>query len=290
MVDRVFRHLFGIGLVNSPDNWGIRGERPSNPKLLDTLAVTFATDDKWSLKRLIKRLMLTDTYAQSSLAYIVKPGSVEVVNGKKRPVADPMIVDPANQLLWRANRRRLDAEPLRDAMLAVSGQLDRTIGGTFLSTKNRDYVTNDQSGNGARYDALRRSIYLPVIRNAVYDYLQAFDFGDPSMVNAARTSTTVAPQALYVMNSPMVIDFSKKFAERVLAQRNMSESDRMNFATYEAIGRPQTDAEKAVGTRFFIAYDLALEDAIPSATERRRKIWDAYCQALLASNNFAYVE
>ena len=290
MVDRVFRHLFGVGLVNTPDNWGIRGEKPSNPKLLDTLAVTFATDDKWSVKRLIKRLMLTDTYAQSSLAYTVKPGSFEIVNGKKRPVADPMIVDPANQLLWRANRRRLDAEPLRDAMLAVSGQLDRTLGGTFLGTKNRDYVTNDQSGNGARYDALRRSIYLPVIRNAVYDYLQAFDFGDPSMVNAARTATTVAPQALYVMNSPMVIDFSKKFAQKMLALPGISDTERMNAATYEAIGRPQTAAEKAVATRFFIAYDLVLEDAIPDSVDRRRRIWDAYCQALLASNNFAYVE
>jgi hypothetical protein len=276
--------------VNTPDNWGIRGEKPSNPKLLDTLAVTFATEDKWSVKRLIKRLMLTDTYAQSSLAYTVKPGMVEMVNGKKRPVADPMIVDPANQLLWRANRRRLDAEPLRDAMLAVSGQLDRTLGGTFLGTKNRDYVTNDQSGNGARYDALRRSIYLPVIRNAVYDYLQAFDFGDPSMVNAARTATTVAPQALYVMNSPMVIDFSKKFAQKMLALPGISDTERMNAATYEAIGRPQTTAEKAVATRFFIAYDLVLEEAVPDAADRRRSIWDAYCQALLASNNFAYVE
>jgi len=290
MVDRVFRHLFGLGLVNTPDNWGIRGEKPSNPKLLDTLAVTFATEDKWSVKRLIKRLMLTDTYAQSSLAYTVKPGMVEIINGKKRPVADPMIVDPANQLLWRANRRRLDAEPLRDAMLAVSGQLDRTLGGTFLGTKNRDYVTNDQSGNGARYDALRRSIYLPVIRNAVYDYLQAFDFGDPSMVNAARTATTVAPQALYVMNSPMVIDFSKKFAQKMLALPGISDTERMNAATYEAIGRPQTAAEKAVATRFFIAYDLVLEDAVPDAADRRRRIWDAFCQALLASNNFAYVE
>ena len=290
MVDRVFRHLFGLGLVSTPDNWGIRGEKPSNPKLLDTLAVTFAVDDKWSVKRFIKRLMLTDTYAQSSVAYSVKPGAFEVVNGKKKLVADPMIVDPANQLLWRANRRRLDAEPLRDAMLAVSGQLDKTLGGTFLGTKNRDYVTNDQSGNGARYDAPRRSIYLPVIRNAVYDYLQAFDFGDPSMVNAARTPTTVAPQALYVMNSPMVLDFSKKFASKMLALPGISDAERMNKATYEAIGRPQTDAEKAVANRFFIAYDLVLEDVVTDSAERRRRIWDAYCQALLASNSFAYVE
>ena len=110
------------------------------------------------------------------------------------------------------------------------------------------------------------------------------------MVNAARTPTTVAPQALYVMNSPMVIDFSRKFAQRMLAIPGISEVERMNAATYQAIGRPQNDAEKAVAQRFFIAYELTLEEAVPDPAERRRRIWDVYCQALLASNSFAYVE
>jgi hypothetical protein len=92
------------------------------------------------------------------------------------------------------------------------------------------------------------------------------------------------------MNSPMVLDFSKKFASKMLALPGISDAERMNKATYEAIGRPQTDAEKAVANRFFIAYDLVLEDVVTDSAERRRRIWDAYCQALLASNSFAYVE
>jgi hypothetical protein len=92
------------------------------------------------------------------------------------------------------------------------------------------------------------------------------------------------------MNSPMVIDFSRKFAQRMLALPGISEDERMNAATYQAIGRPQNDAEKAVAQRFFIAYELALEEAVPDPAERRRRIWDVYCQALLASNSFAYVE
>jgi hypothetical protein len=88
----------------------------------------------------------------------------------------------------------------------------------------------------------------------------------------------------------MVIDFSKKFAQRMLSIPGITDSERMNVATYEAIGRPQTPSERQVAMRFFIAYDLVLEDAVPDATDRRRRIWDAYCQALLASNSFAYVE
>lgn len=283
MVDRIWRHLFGQGLTTTPDNWGIRGEKPINPKLLDTLAVTFAVDDNWSVKKFIKRVMLTDTYAQSSVGYVPLP--------KVKPKqADPMIVDPANTLLWRANRRRLDAEPLRDAMLFVSGKLDTKFGGTLLTSKNRDYITNDQSGDTARYDAPRRTLYLPVIRNAVYDYLQAFDFGDPSMVISSRTPTTVAPQALYMMNSPMVMDFAQSFATKVLQVKGITDEARRGRALFDAFGRPASQTEAAIGRSFFIAYDLALEDSFRDPEKRRRKIWDTYCQALLASNNFAYVE
>ena len=285
MVDRMWRHLFGQGLTTTPDNWGLRGEKPANPKLLDTLAVTFAVDDKWSVKKFIKRVMLTDTYAQSSVGYAP---SKKVNQTAKQ--ADPMIVDPANTLLWRANRRRLDAEPLRDAMLFVSGKLDTKFGGTLLTSKNRDYITNDQSGDTARYDAPRRTLYLPVIRNAVYDYLQAFDFGDPSMVISSRTPTTVAPQALYMMNSPMVMDFAQSFATKVLQVRDITDEARRGRALFDAFGRPASQTEAAIGRSFFIAYDLALEDSLPDPQKRRRKIWDTYCQALLASNNFAYVE
>ena len=99
----------------------------------------------------------------------------------------------------------MDADAFRDSVLLVSGNLDEKVGGSLLQTKNHDYVTNDQSANAAVYDSPRRSIYLPIIRNALFDMFQAFDMGDPSMVNASRSTTTVTPQALFVMNSPFMI-------------------------------------------------------------------------------------
>ena len=129
--------------------------------------------------------------------------------------AKAMLADPGNKLFWRMNRRRMEAEPLRDFMLAISGKLDPKMGGSLLTTGNHDYVTNDQSGNGARYNNPRRSIYLPIIRNALFDMFQAFDFGDPTMVNAKRATTTVAPQALWALNSPFAREQAAGFADRL---------------------------------------------------------------------------
>src|SRR5262249_51289404 len=141
-----------------------------------------------------------------------------------------MNLDPDDRLLWRKPRRRLEAEPFRDAILAVSGQLDTTMGGTLLTTPNNDYLTNDQSGNRPGYNSNRRSLYLPIIRNALFDMFQAFDMGDPSIVNAKRASTTVAPQALYVINSPFVLEQAKRWAERLLAAEKADDAARLSLA------------------------------------------------------------
>src|SRR5260221_13859416 len=121
-------------------------------------------------------------------------------------------------------------------------------------TKNHDYVTNDQSGNVATYSAPRRSLYLPIIRNALYDMFQAFDYGDPSMVNAKRSTTTVAPQALYVMNSPFVADQAKTFAAVLLSQTTLSEPERVRMAYLKAFSRPPTPEETTRATTFLTGY------------------------------------
>src|SRR5260221_7597295 len=110
-------------------------------------------------------------------------------------------------------------------------------------TRNHDYVTNDQSGNAANYNVPRRSLYLPIIRNALYDMFQAFDYGDPSMVNAKRSTTTVAPQALFVMNSPFVIEQARYFAESLQSQASLKDVDRIRAAYLRAYSRPPTSAE-----------------------------------------------
>ena len=117
------------------------------------------------------------------------------------------------------------------------------MGGSLLTTANHDYVTNDQSGNAAQYNAHRRSIYLPIIRNALFDMFQAFDFGDPTMVNAHRATTTVAPQALFVMNSPFVLEQAKVFAAQLLDQKTLSDADRVKLAYLRAYSRPATSEE-----------------------------------------------
>ena len=119
---------------------------------------------------------------------------------------------------------------------------------------NNDYVTNDQSGNGAGYNAPRRSIYLPIIRNALFDMFQAFDMGDPSMVVAKRTATTVAPQALFVMNSPFVIEQSKALAESLLGDKAVTDAKRIETAYLKLFSRPPTSAEIAEGAAYLAKY------------------------------------
>ena len=271
-VNRVWQAHFGEGLVRTPDNWGLRGEKPTHPELLDWLAATFV-EQGWSFKRLHRQILLSNTYRMST-------------------AHDPkaFLKDPENRLLWRANRRRLEAEPFRDALLSVSGKLDRTQGGSLLTTPNNDYVTNDQSGNAARYNAPRRSIYLPVIRNALFDYFQAFDFGDPTTVNARRSSTTVAPQALYVLNSPFVLEQSRAFALDLLARAASSDAQRVAFAYRKALGRAPTPAEAARATAFLTAYEAHVGKKEPDGPKRRERTWQGFCQVLFASNEFIYVE
>src|SRR2546423_11176404 len=173
--------------------------------------------------------MLSATYQMSST-----PRPDAAVKGQ--------LVDPDNRLLWHMPRQRLDAEQIRDGMLAIWGKLDLTMGGSLLKTKNHDYVTNDQSGNAAAYNSYRRSLYLPIIRNALFDMFQAFDFGDPTMVNAKRSSTTIAPQALYVMNSPFVLEQSQAFAAALLALSG-SDADRLREAWMRVYSRLPSDEE-----------------------------------------------
>jgi hypothetical protein len=218
-VNRIWQGHFVEGLVRTPDNFGKMGEKPSHPELLDWLAATFV-EKGWSMKAMHRLIMLSNSYQMSSTF---------------NPKANEL--DPDNRLFWRMNRRRLEVEPFRDALLKVAGKLDTKIGGSLLATKDTDYVTNDQSRDGAQYTAPRRSIYLPVIRNSVFDMFQAFDFSDPSAVVAKRASTTVAPQALFLMNSSFVLEQSKYFAEDLLSQSSMTDEQRIRAAYLRAFGR-----------------------------------------------------
>ena len=173
MVNRVWGHLFGAGLVATPSDFGTRGERPTHPKLLNHLAKEFA-DDGWSVKDLIKRIVLSRTYRQSS-------------STSPRGVAE----DPGNRLLWRQNRLRLDFEALRDSILAVAGKLDPTIGGAPFDLK-------------ATPGSARRTLYAYVSREVPSQLMRSFDFSNPEEHSPRRQLTTVPQQSLFLMNSPFL--------------------------------------------------------------------------------------
>jgi hypothetical protein len=195
--------------------------------------------------------------------------------------------DPENRLLARMNRRRLDAECVRDAMLAVAGTLDPALGGSLLATKNGDYVTNDQSANAAQYATARRSIYLPVIRNALYDVFGSFDYNDASMPIDQRPSTTDANQALLLMNSPLALETSAAFARSVLADKTLDDRARIDAAWRRAYGRAATEPERERALRYVsdVARQLGSD-----GDEARAAAWQSLCQVFFMSNEFLYVD
>jgi hypothetical protein len=260
--NRLWQRAFGQGLVRSPSNFGRRGDVPNHRDLLDLLATAMRTDG-WSQKQFWRRLLLTRTWQQS----------VPLAGAAHER-------DPDNRWHGRMQRQRLPAEAIRDAMLQVGGNLDRTLGGTLLGTGDRGYVTNDQSGDAANYDSPRRSLYLPIIRNAMFDLFTAFDYADPSVHIEQRPQTAVAPQALYLLNAPFVREQARAFAARVVAAAD-GDDERITFAFREAFARTPSPSERA-------ATHAWLQRATASGEADRA--WPGLCQALFASTEFAYLD
>ncbi|MFO0798470.1 MAG: PSD1 and planctomycete cytochrome C domain-containing protein [Gemmataceae bacterium] len=262
MVNRVWRWHFGKGLVRSVDNFGLTGDAPTHPELLDWLAAEF-TADGWSLKRLHRRIMLSATYRMST-AHDARAATA----------------DPDNRLLWRANPRRLEAEAVRDSLLAVGGLLDRTPGGPALAgVKNRDYLFDHTSKDRTSYASDRRSLYLPVIRNNLYDVFQLFDAPDPAVPTGDRATTTVPTQALFFLNSDLSARAADALAGRVLAAPGLDDAGRVRLLFELAYGRPPTAAEVARVTASVAAFE----------SDGRRAAWAAVCQAVLAGNEFIHL-
>ena len=274
MVNRIWHWHFGAGIVRSTDNFGRLGDRPTHPALLDFLAREFMRQG-WSLKAMHRQLMLSSTYQMSTTT---SPAT--------------LAADPENKLFSRFNRRRLEAEEVRDAILVVGGALEPQFGGQLMTFKNRQYVTGvaGVGAQAANYDTPRRSVYLPVLRSAVYDVMQAFDFGDPSVINGERSSTTVAPQALFMMNHKLVANSATHLAESLLAASELDDTERIQRAYEQTVSRPPTAAETARLIAFlqYAETQLGPEPTAPDA--RRRLLWRSLCRVLMAANEFVYLE
>ncbi|MCE9596274.1 MAG: DUF1549 domain-containing protein [Planctomycetes bacterium] len=285
MANRVWAGHFGRGLVASTSNFGVRGDAPTHPELLDWLAREFVRRD-WSLKALHRLIVTSNTYRMSTRGDAL---------GLER--------DPENRLLARQNRRRLEAEVLRDAWLAVSERLDPALGGKALTTGNAEYVTNDQSSDVARYQSTRRSLYLPIIRNAMYEYFGAFDYNDPSVPIDVRPETVAAPQALFLMNSELVLDCARALAALATKMEPEREGERLTVLWRHALNREPSASERQRAIDFLRAVRGASEaptagqateapadTSMPTPLDVDALAWSGLAQALLVCNEFLYVD
>ncbi|MBK7876441.1 MAG: DUF1549 domain-containing protein [Planctomycetes bacterium] len=278
IANRVWQGHFGRGLVATPSNFGRRGTPPSHPELLDWLARELQRQGG-SLKALHRLIVTSATYRTSSS---FAPGAPSAARELER--------DPEHRWLARFPRRRLEAEAVRDALLSVSGGLDLAQGGSLLATENGGYVTNDQSANAGQYDVKRRSIYLPVVRNALYDLFTTFDYADAALPIDARSVTVDASQSLLLMNAPLAIDAATVWSRALLAMEGADDDARVVRAWRAAYGRaPEADELAAAHRHLAASIPHASAGETEAATSRERA-WAELCQALFQSNEFLHVD
>jgi len=235
IVNRVWLHHFGAGIVRSPSDFGVRGDPPSHPELLDYLAMRFM-EWGWSLKKLHRMILLSATYQQSS---------------QDHPEARRQ--DPENQLLWRMNRQRLDIEALRDSLLAISGELEPGSSGPHPFPHMGTWMFMQHGPFNAVYASKRRSVYLMTQRIQRHPYLALFDGPDTNMSTEKRTTSLVPLQALYLMNHPFVREQAEAFAKRMLAVSPESER-RIAWGHETAWGRPASKVEVRKGVEYMSRY------------------------------------
>jgi hypothetical protein len=235
MVNRLWQHHFGRGIVGTPSDFGLLGDQPTHPELLDWLACEFV-ERGWSLKRMHRLMVTSATYRQSSQA---------------RP--DTAKVDPDNQWFGHMNRRRLEGEALRDALLAVSGLLNQKAGGPSIYPELPAELNASRGAWPVTADARernRRSVYVFLKRNLRYPLFSTFDAPDGNETCARRHVSTNAPQALVLLNDKIVVDLARAFAGRVLREGQAEPKDLVERAYRLALGRPADEQERAVSLDF----------------------------------------
>jgi hypothetical protein len=289
LVNRIWMHHFGQGIVATPGDFGLLGGRPSHPELLDWLADELVASG-WRLKHLHRLMVLSTAYRQSS----VRSDAVQAI-------------DPDNRLLGRMSVRRLEAETIRDAILEVSGSRSQRMFGP-PAVVNPDEVGQVIIGQAARdgngilvakpddgEDQFRRSIYVQVRRSMPLGMLEPFDVADTTPNCELRTSSTVPPQSLLMMNNDFVLRQSEQFARRVIADCGDDRPAQVQRAWQLAFARPASDAEVTEAADFIAAQQQHFEQHAaatkePPALPPPEQALAIFCQALLSSNRFLYLE
>ncbi len=299
MVNRIWQHLFGQGIVPTSENFGASGVPPTHPELLDWLAVEFM-ESGWRVKPLSRQILLTSAYRQASHTSVAAAAE-----------PDPVQVDPDNQLLWKARLRRVESEVVRDAILVVSGKLNRAIGGPPLALENKPdgMVVIDPKQLARPEHAFRRSLYVLCRRNYHLSILNDFDQPVVTTNCSRRSPGAVVTQSLTLLNDPFIREQAGFFADRVLAAAGNEPIDRQVTSAFElALCRSPDDSELALAkeliarqeARYAAQYaaEAAAQVAAPSAAEvvaapavdcHRLAITDL-CQMLFGSNEFLYLE
>ena len=271
MVNRIWHYHFGKGIVSTPSNFGLSGNRPTHPQLLDWLATHFV-ESGWSLKAMHRLIMSSQTYQLAS--------GHDALNVEK---------DVANRWYWRYDRRRLEAEPIRDAMLAVSGKLDKTRPARHPFPSIDTWTWSQHRPFKAVYPSNHRSVYLMTQRIQRHPYLGLFDCPDANYSTAARTRSTVPLQALYMMNNSFLQEQARAFAERLM-QASADASRRIEWALQLALGRPPRPLEVDKATAYIKSYMEELKRAGVDPDQLERQAWSSYAHILLTSNEFVYID
>jgi hypothetical protein len=271
LVNRLWQHHFGKGLVGTPSNFGLRGEPPTHPELLDYLAGRFV-ESGWSIKAMHRLILTSKTY---QLASAEDEGNVAK--------------DPANRWYWRYDRRRLDAEAIRDALLAVSGRLDRSRPGPHPFPPIDKWTWTQHNPFKDVYPTNHRSVYLMTQRFQRHPFLALFDGPDTNTTTEHRASSTVPLQALYLMNNPFVKAQAEDFARRLLAECS-DPGERIKLAHRLAWSRPPNPVECRTGLGFLARYFNELTKNAVSPEQAERESWTSFVRVLLTANEFFYLD
>ena len=270
IVNRLWHHLFGQGIVASVDNLGVLGQRPTHPELLDHLAVGLMEDD-WSIKRMIKRIMLSSTYRMSSV-----------------PQAEAEEIDPDNLLLHRMNIRRLQGEVIRDAVLSLSGRLDSQLYGPPVPVYLTPFMQGrGRPGSGPLDGNGRRSIYISIRRNFLSPMMMAFDTPQPFSTVGRRTVSNVPGQALIMMNNPLIVEQCQLWAKRLLSEPQTRE-ERIRDLYESAFARPPSKQEVNAALAFLTEQANAYQMK-PESIDQDARPWADLCHVLLNVKEFVFV-
>jgi hypothetical protein len=267
--NRIWQHHFGAGIVATAENLGVSGSAPSHPQLLEYLAARFVASG-WSTKALHREILASAAYRQTS-------------DWRE----DAFAIDPENRLLWRFSLRRLDAEALRDAMLAVSGELEVRFGGPYVPTARNEQ--GEVTAGADNPNAKRRSLYLQQRRTQMPSFLNVFDSPGIVFNCVARPVSTIPTQSLSLLNSQFTVDRAASLAKRIVAEAGADEAARIGRTFLLAVARAPTPQEQQ-SSAAFLAKQRNQYAANLGNDAADRKAWADFCQMLLASNAFLYVE